>query len=179
MSRQRGRYTGLSVVASDTPFWAYLLGGLALFAVLWAFLVAVGAAKDPLLLLVIIVPGSLLLWAMLAGMGESSPVDWVPKTTVAEQSSPAMSTARLADDIERAAGEHPGASHTIATLLADAAEHRLVTRHGADPDDPFAAANGLLSPAFLHYLADVLVDRKPAPLSRKSLDRYLEEIDSL
>ena len=68
----------------------------------------------------------------------------------------------------------------IANAIRDLTIERLVTNHGADPENPFQQAHQILSPDLSNYLiaASSAVTKTPH-LTRSAIHTYLKEIDAL
>lgn len=120
-------------------------------------------------------------WAVQRSEDWSLPSDWhspetqEPSLHVASD----FRTRRIEAILNRA---HPGvgvSGRELGRLLADLASERLVRDHGADPADPLAEADHLLSSRLVAHLRSVEGPDRVPPLSLSTVHAYLKEISSL
>ncbi len=138
-----------------------------------------GAGFFPVPTLVVAATLGVLWWAVMM-VADWPPYErWEPAAAVDPSLRVASDsrTRRLESMLSGADSKHRMSHGEVSrTLLAIAAD-TLVRRHGADPEDPLAAAAGRLSPGLLAFLrADP--DRMPY-VTRRALHAWLTEIDNL
>lgn len=184
LSRLRGRASGLhrGVDPSSEIFSLAKHAGVALVVVAACVVIgpALGVRLNPVPCTVIALTIGVLIWLLRRGDDPAWTPIWVQHQAevVTPRSQSDLATRRLADMMASAQPGRDFTSHQLSHTLAQVAEHRLVQRHGADPDDTLPTAERLLSPALVSHLYS---DQNEAvrPINRATLHRYLKEISEL
>ncbi len=104
---------------------------------------------------------------------------WTPATAVDPSLRVASDprTRRLSGMITGADSRHRMSVGDLRQVMAAVVVDSLVRDHGADPDDPWPTARGLLAPQLVTFLADA--DAPPPALTRRLLHSWLTQIDHL
>lgn len=158
----------------------HLLVALATLAVVYTILRFFGVTLFLVPWVVFALATAALIWVLRTGPEPLDSPVWVENQSHAGSAlfQSDLATRRIADTI---AGAQPGrefSTHQLAHTLRELASQRLVRLHKADPANPLTTGERQLTPQLLSYLTSVETGDSPS-VSRRTLHRYLKEIESL
>lgn len=184
LSRLRGRASGLhrGGDASSEIFSLAKHAGVALVVLAACVVIgpALGVRLNPVPCTVIALTIGVTIWLLRRGDDPAWTPIWVQHQAevVTPRSQSDLATRRLADMMASAQPGRDFTSHQLSHTLAQVATHRLVQRHGADPDNPAPTAKRLLSPPLFQHLFPA-ENQTIHPVTRAALHRFLKEISEL
>lgn len=158
--------------------WAALALGSALGIVIVVLFAYGGATADPVLILPATTLLGLLVWTQLWGLGSSQAVPWYRRQRFQPRVEPSPQTRLVLSAIDAAARDRGTGCIDVAQHLAAGVASRLIAHYDADPADPLATAQSVLSPELFNFL-DAALRGERIRLSRRSLDTYIKEVESL